>query len=300
MDSTSYGAISGERLKLAMQPGLDGISVANVAEMLGVSGDAFQDACTVGKTIGRPASAAASFFGSPSSDSLGSTKLLTEQQALDSVAALVKFAYSQLFAWLVAKINVAHAAAPDNSNNNKAAETLPAFIGILDIFGFEIMAVNSFEQLCINYANEVLQQQFNQTIFVREQAVYVEEGLDWSQITFRDNQGIIDLIAGKKLPNLGLLLRTEEFVRGATTNQGVFNNSALIKKMNDEHADVKADGSRDEARDESFYGKSRCYADREFTIRHFAGTSSTLPRLVVDGGNLVSLSIAAGRCHKCP
>jgi myosin-5 len=78
------------------------------------------------------------------------------------VYALIKFAYSELFAWLVAKINVSHesktaagAGGGAGGGEEKAEEELPSFIGILDIFGFEIMAVNSFEQLCINFANEV-------------------------------------------------------------------------------------------------------------------------------------------------
>ena len=74
--------------------------------------------------------------------------------------ALIKFAYSELFAWLVAKINVSHesktaAGGGAGGGEEKGGEELPSFIGILDIFGFEIMAVNSFEQLCINFANEV-------------------------------------------------------------------------------------------------------------------------------------------------
>ena len=131
---------------------------------------------------------------------------------MDSILALIKYAYSELFNWLVAKINEAHsttegAAAIAQMGGPDGGEL--KFIGILDIFGFEIMKTNSFEQLCINFTNEVLQQQFNQQIFVKEQEIYKAEGLDWHVITFHDNQGLIDLI-GKK-PG-GLLPICEEHV----------------------------------------------------------------------------------------
>ena len=274
---------TGEGLKLMKKPEVRGAPAAEIAEMLGVSSEAFQDACTY-TTIGasnRPRTACKAFGGasgdvdssSSSSSSSGSSAVirrpLTQPQVLESVAALVKFAYSQLFAWLVAKINVAHAASKGASVGGDDTPP-PAFIGILDIFGFEIMEVNSFEQLCINYANEVLQQQFNETIFETEQTIYEAEGLDWSKISYRDNQGIIDLIAGAK-PTPGLLLITEEFVRGATNNKGVYDDPNLLTKMNEAFGDAKKNSG------ESFYEKSR-FADGKFTIRHFAGTCHVIPQ----------------------
>ncbi|CAN0098770.1 unnamed protein product, partial [Sphacelaria rigidula] len=90
-----------------------------------------------------------------------------------------------------------------------------SFIGILDIFGFEIMGTNSFEQLCINFANEVLQRQFNNHIFVLElasgsgQAEYASQGLEVKDISFRCNERIIDLISEKPL---GLMIILEDQV----------------------------------------------------------------------------------------
>uniref|UniRef100_A0A8C2AKA7 Myosin, heavy chain 10, non-muscle n=1 Tax=Cyprinus carpio TaxID=7962 RepID=A0A8C2AKA7_CYPCA len=113
-------------------------------------------------------------------------KAQTKEQADFAVEALAKATYERLFRWLVHRINKAL----DRTKRQGAS-----FIGILDIAGFEIFQLNSFEQLCINYTNEKLQQLFNHTMFILEQEEYQREGIEWSFIDFGlDLQPCIDLI----------------------------------------------------------------------------------------------------------
>ena len=100
-----------------------------------------------------------------------SSRLLCATQATDSRDSLAMALYSQLFKWIISKLNV----------SLKGPETFHS-IGILDIFGFENFQVNSFEQFNINYANEKLQQYFNRHIFSLEQLEYNREGINWSEI----------------------------------------------------------------------------------------------------------------------
>ncbi|OWM84367.1 hypothetical protein CDL15_Pgr021936 [Punica granatum] len=100
---------------------------------------------------------------------------------------LAKTIYSRLFDWLVDKIN--HSIGQDSNSR--------FLIGVLDIYGFESFKSNSFEQFCINYTNEKLQQHFNQHVFKMEQDEYTKEGIDWSYVNFIDNQDILDLIEKK-------------------------------------------------------------------------------------------------------
>ncbi|AAS52274.1 ADR354Wp [Eremothecium gossypii ATCC 10895] len=116
--------------------------------------------------------------------------------ARDSVA---KFIYSALFDWLVENIN-------NVLCNPAVINEIASFIGVLDIYGFEHFEKNSFEQFCINYANEKLQQEFNQHVFKLEQEEYVKEEIQWSFIEFNDNQPCIDLIENK----LGILSLLDE------------------------------------------------------------------------------------------
>nr|XP_033790509.1 unconventional myosin-Vb isoform X1 [Geotrypetes seraphini] len=118
-------------------------------------------------------------------------KTMSLQQAVNARNALAKHIYAQMFNWIVQHINKAlHTTSKQHS-----------FIGVLDIYGFETFEVNSFEQFCINYANEKLQQQFNSHVFKLEQEEYMKEQIPWTLIDFYDNQPCIDLIEAK----LGIL-----------------------------------------------------------------------------------------------
>lgn len=118
-------------------------------------------------------------------------KPMSTEQAQMSRDALAKHIYAELFTWIVYVVNKAL----------ESSGTRHKFIGVLDIYGFETFEINSFEQFCINYANEKLQQQFNQHVFKLEQEEYIKEEIEWKMIDFYDNQPCIDLIESK----LGIL-----------------------------------------------------------------------------------------------
>ncbi|XP_034402698.1 unconventional myosin-Vb isoform X1 [Cyclopterus lumpus] len=114
-------------------------------------------------------------------------KNMSSKQAENARDALAKLIYARMFDWIVQHINKAlHTTAKQHS-----------FIGVLDIYGFETFEVNSFEQFCINYANEKLQQQFNSHVFKLEQEEYMKELIPWTLIDFYDNQPCIDLIEAR-------------------------------------------------------------------------------------------------------
>ncbi|XP_019389108.1 PREDICTED: unconventional myosin-Va isoform X10 [Crocodylus porosus] len=114
-------------------------------------------------------------------------KPISKLQAINARDALAKHIYANLFNWIVNHVNKAlHSAVKQHS-----------FIGVLDIYGFETFEINSFEQFCINYANEKLQQQFNMHVFKLEQEEYMKEQIPWTLIDFYDNQPCINLIEAK-------------------------------------------------------------------------------------------------------
>ncbi|CAK9208721.1 unnamed protein product [Sphagnum troendelagicum] len=121
---------------------------------------------------------------------------LTYEQATDSRDALAKAIYASLFDWLVDRINKSLEVGKRRTGRS---------ISILDIYGFESFKRNSFEQLCINYANERLQQHFNRHLFKLEQEEYTSENIDWTRVDFEDNQECLDLIEKRPLGMISLL-----------------------------------------------------------------------------------------------
>ncbi|KAI1007044.1 Myosin-2 [Podosphaera aphanis] len=170
------------------------------------------------------------------------TSNLTPQQATVVRDSVAKYVYSSLFDWLVENIN--HTLATD-----EVWSRMKSFIGVLDIYGFEHFAKNSFEQFCINYANEKLQQEFNAHVFKLEQEEYVREQIDWTFIDFSDNQPCIDLIEGK----LGILSIIDEESRLPNGSDENF-----TKKLNTLYSGKH-----------KFYTKGR-FDDVSFTVSHYA------------------------------
>ncbi|KAH7930925.1 hypothetical protein BV22DRAFT_1115754 [Leucogyrophana mollusca] len=117
---------------------------------------------------------------------------LNPAQATAGRDALSKAIYNNLFEWIVSRINI----------SMKPRSATSQVIGILDIFGFEIFEDNSFEQLCINYVNEKLQQIFIELTLKTEQEEYVREQIQWTPIKYFNNKIVCDLIEERRPPGI--------------------------------------------------------------------------------------------------
>jgi myosin heavy subunit len=130
--------------------------------------------------------------------------------AKDCCDAFAKEIYARVFDWLVRKNNEATTADECFYKYYSETQKQLSTIGLLDIFGFESFEVNRFEQLCINYANEKLQEKFTQDIFRSVQAEYEYEGIELDEIKFEDNAAVLQLVEGR----MGLIsVLNEECVR---------------------------------------------------------------------------------------
>ncbi|XP_042741292.1 unconventional myosin-VIIb [Lagopus leucura] len=171
---------------------------------------------------------------------------LNVAQAADGRDAFVKGIYGRIFLWIVNKIN----SAIFNPTSQKPKNTRHS-IGLLDIFGFENFSNNSFEQLCINIANEHLQQFFVHHVFKLEQEEYLAEHITWNNIDFTDNRQALEVIALKPMNIISLIDEESKFPKGT--------DATMLIKIN------------------SLHGKSRVYIppksdhDTKFGINHFAG-----------------------------
>ncbi|XP_074888136.1 unconventional myosin-VIIb isoform X2 [Buteo buteo] len=167
-------------------------------------------------------------------------------QAADGRDAFVKGIYGRIFLWIVNKIN----SAIFNPNSQTPKDRRQS-IGLLDIFGFENFSNNSFEQLCINIANEHLQQFFVHHVFKLEQEEYLAEHIAWNNIDFTDNRQALEVIALKPMNIISLIDEESKFPKGT--------DATMLVKIN------------------SLHGKSKVYIppksvhDTKFGINHFAG-----------------------------
>ncbi|XP_068060395.1 unconventional myosin-IXa isoform X4 [Anomalospiza imberbis] len=159
--------------------------------------------------------------------------------------SMAKSLYSALFDWIVFRINHALLNSKDMEESTKTLS-----IGVLDIFGFEDYENNSFEQFCINFANERLQHYFNQHIFKLEQEEYRAEGISWHNIDYIDNSSCINLISKKPTGLLHLLDEESNFPQA--TNQ------TLLDKFKRQH-------------DGNSYIEFPAVMEPAFIIKHYAG-----------------------------
>ncbi|KAK7925680.1 hypothetical protein WMY93_007990 [Mugilogobius chulae] len=156
---------------------------------------------------------------------------------------LAKVIYAEIFEWLVSFINTSIC-------TNSSAWT--NFIGILDVYGFECFQTNNLEQLCINYANEKLQQHFVSHYLKAQQEEYVSEGLEWSFVKYQDNQGCLNLIEGAPMSVFSLL--NEESRLNRTSDAQMFR-VRLEKELSD-NGSISWD---------------RFSQEPHFTVAHYAG-----------------------------
>ncbi|EQC37560.1 hypothetical protein SDRG_05158 [Saprolegnia diclina VS20] len=208
---------------------------------------------------------------------------LTAAQAEDAKQSLMQSIYGGLFLYIVERLSniICH---------DRACVTT---IGILDIFGFENLHTNGFEQLCINYANERLQAQFNDLVFAKEQRMYASEGIEWKYIEFPDNAPCLQLLEDR--PTGMWCLLDEECILPKGSNEAWITKlyqtflpleepSPILPSRRVSSADVSRrppvvdrrmsyDGltSHGVAGSRPFYASRTQQASFQFVIGHFAG-----------------------------
>uniref|UniRef100_A0A665W6V6 Unconventional myosin-Ig-like n=1 Tax=Echeneis naucrates TaxID=173247 RepID=A0A665W6V6_ECHNA len=179
----------------------------------------------------------------------------TEQQACFGRDAFAKALYERLFGWIVGRINTVI----EVKDYNPVLHGKNTVIGVLDIYGFEIFDNNSFEQFCINYCNEKLQQLFIELILQQEQAEYQREGITWQHIDYFNNQIIVDLV---EQPHKGIISILDE----ACLTVGNVTDTVCLDSMDTKLAQHPHYTSRKLSPSD----KSMEF-QKHFRIRHYAG-----------------------------
>ncbi|XP_058807301.1 myosin-IIIb-like isoform X2 [Phymastichus coffea] len=206
---------------------VDNEPVLRVSRLLGIEPNDLVDAITSNSVVTRGETI---------------TRNNTVVEACAARDAMAKGLYGRLFDWMVNQINIL-------LSFNRSPNYEPLAIGLLDIFGFENFPKNSFEQLCINIANEQIQYYFNQHIFTWEQQEYMAEGIPVDLVEFSDNRPVLDMLLSKPMGLLALLDEESRFPRA--------NDKSLIEKF---HNNIKS----------KFYVRPKSDAVC-FAIHHFAG-----------------------------
>ncbi|KAK7830010.1 hypothetical protein U0070_003465 [Myodes glareolus] len=179
----------------------------------------------------------------------------TEQEASYGRDAFAKAIYERLFCWIVTRINDII----EVKNYDTTIHGKNTVIGVLDIYGFEIFDNNSFEQFCINYCNEKLQQLFIQLVLKQEQEEYQREGIPWKHIDYFNNQIIVDLVEQQ---HKGIIAILDD----ACMNVGKVTDGMFLEALNSKLGKHGHFSSRKTcASDKSLE------FDRDFRIRHYAG-----------------------------
>lgn len=209
---------------------------------------------------------------------------LTKKVAEYSRDAMLKFIYECLFTWLVGLINLSLSSKDQpqqqqpppilkSPTTKKSILDEPQFIGILDIYGFENFKTNSFEQFCINYANEVLQQQYNQHVFKLEQEEYIREGIDWTFIEYSDNQPVIDIIEKKPIGILSLLDEECRMPKGSDKSWCAKLYEQLLSPNCSQHTIKRGSKSSNHTKtnnDNNVFKKPKINFQSSFCIGHYA------------------------------
>uniref|UniRef100_A0A8C2HZQ1 Unconventional myosin-Id n=1 Tax=Cyprinus carpio TaxID=7962 RepID=A0A8C2HZQ1_CYPCA len=179
----------------------------------------------------------------------------THQEASYGRDALAKAIYERLFCWIVGRINDII----EVKNYDARVHGKNTVIGVLDIYGFEIFQNNSFEQFCINYCNEKLQQLFIQLVLKQEQEEYEREGIPWKHIDYFNNQIIVDLVEQQ---HKGIFAVLDE----ACMNVGKVTDEMFLQALNGKLAKHAHYTSRKLSPTDK-----NLEFDRDFRIRHYAG-----------------------------